>query len=77
MSWFCSVCEKSFSQIRKDSVQRHVMSRHRNTGLTPFQTVPMFSQRCQRFRFERRIQFLNYLNVHNTHGKQLRKRSPH
>ena len=26
MSWFCSVCEKSFS--RKDSMQRHVMSKH-------------------------------------------------
>ena len=49
MSWFCSVCEKSFS--RKDDMQRHVMSKHRNVGLTPFQTVP-FSQKCQRFRFE-------------------------
>ena len=39
MSWFCSVCEKSLS--RKDSVQRHVMSKHRNAGLTPFQTIPM------------------------------------
>ena len=35
MSWFCSVCEKSFS--RKDSMQRHVMSKHRTAGLTPFQ----------------------------------------
>ena len=50
MSWFCSVCEKSFS--RKDSMQRHVMSKHHNVGLTPFQTVPIFSQKCQRFRFE-------------------------
>ena len=50
MSWFCSVCEKSFS--RKDSMQRHVMSKHRNAGLTPFQTVPVFSQKCQRFRYE-------------------------
>ena len=50
MSWFCSVCEKSFS--RKDSMQRHVMSKHRNAGLTPFQTVPVFSQKCQRFRFQ-------------------------
>ena len=49
MSWFCSVCEKSFS--RKDNMQRHVMSKHHNVGLTPFQTVP-FSQKCQRFRFE-------------------------
>ena len=40
MSWFCSFCEKSFS--RKDNMQRHVMSKHRNAGLTPFQTVPMF-----------------------------------
>ena len=37
MSWFCSVCEKSFS--RKDSVQRHVISKQRNVGLTSFQTV--------------------------------------
>ena len=50
MSWLCSVCEKSFS--RKDSMQRHAMSKHRNAGLTPFQTVPMSSQKCQRFRFE-------------------------
>ena len=51
MSWFCSVCEKSFS--RKDSMQRHVMSKHRNAGITQFQTVPtVFSQKCQRFRFE-------------------------
>ena len=33
-------------------MQRHVMSKHRNAGVTPFQTVPMFSQKCQRFRFE-------------------------
>ena len=32
MSWFCSACEKSFS--RKDSMQRHVMSKHRNVVLT-------------------------------------------
>ena len=50
MSWFCSVCEKSFS--RKDSMQRHVMSKHRNAGLTPFETVAMFAQKCQRFCFE-------------------------
>ena len=50
MSWLCSVCQKSFS--RKDSMQRHSMSTHRKAGLTPFQTVPMFSQKCQRFRFE-------------------------
>ena len=50
MSWFCSVCEKSFS--RKDNMQRHAMSKHRNAGLTPFQTVPMSSQKCQRCRFE-------------------------
>ena len=48
MSWFCSVCEKSFS--RKDSM--HVMSKHRNAGLTPFQTVLMFSQKFQWSRFE-------------------------
>ena len=44
MSWLCSICEKSFS--RKDSMQRHVMSKHRNASLTPFQTAPMFSQIC-------------------------------
>ena len=33
-------------------MQRHVMSKHRNAGLTPFQTVPVFSQKCQRFRFK-------------------------
>ena len=49
MSWFCSVCENSFS--RKDSMQRHVMSKNHNVGLTTFQTVP-FSQKCQRLRFE-------------------------
>ena len=36
MSWFCSVCEKSFS--RKDSMQRNVMSKHRTAGLKPFQS---------------------------------------
>ena len=50
MSWFCSVCEKSFS--RKDSTKRRVMSKHRNACLTSFQTVPMSSEKCQRFRFE-------------------------
>ena len=49
MSWLCSLCEKSFSI--KDSMQRHVMSKHRDVGLTPFQTVP-FSQKCQQFRFK-------------------------
>ena len=33
-------------------MQRHVMSKHRNAGFTLFQTVPMSSQKCQRFRFE-------------------------
>ena len=28
------------------------MSKHRKAGLTPFQAFPMFSQKCQRFRFE-------------------------
>ena len=28
------------------------MSKHRKAGLTPFQTVLMFSPKCQRFRFE-------------------------
>ena len=50
ISWFCSVCEKSLS--RKDSMQRHVMSKHGNVGLSPFQTIPMFSDKRQRFPFE-------------------------
>ena len=33
MSWFRSVCKKSLS--RKDRMQRHVMSKHRNAGLYP------------------------------------------
>ena len=49
MSWSCSVSEISLS--RTDSMQRHVMSKHRNVGLTPFQTV-LFRQKCQRFRFQ-------------------------
>ena len=53
MSWFCSVCEKSLS--RKDSMQRHVMSEQRNAGPTPFQTVPMSSQKFQRFRRQHRF----------------------
>ena len=48
MSWFCSVCKKSFN--RKESMLRHVMSKH--AGLTPSPTVPMYSQKSQRFRFE-------------------------
>ena len=50
MNWFCSICEKSFS--RKDNMQRFVTSKRRNLGLTPFQTVAMSSQKCQRLRFE-------------------------
>ena len=50
MSWFCSVGEKSFNQ--KDSTERHVMSKHCYAGLTPFQTVLMFSQKCQRFHID-------------------------
>ena len=50
MSWFCSVGEKSFNQ--KDSTERHVMSKHCYAGLTPFQIVLMFSQKCQRFHFD-------------------------
>ena len=50
MKWFCSVCEKSFSV--KDIMQRYVMSKPRNAGLTLFQTIPMTSKKCQRFRFE-------------------------
>ena len=56
MSWFCSVCEKSFS--RKDNMQRHVLSKHHNAGLTPSQTVPMFSQKSERFRFEHTLTYM-------------------
>ena len=37
MSWFCSVHEKSFS--RKDNMQRYVMSKDRNAGLTHLNNV--------------------------------------
>ena len=51
MSWFCSFCDQSFS--RKYNMQRHLISKHRNTGLvTSIHTVPMSSQKCQRFLFE-------------------------
>ena len=50
MSWFRSVLDKSFSI--KESMQRDVMPKHRNATLTPFHTVSMPSQKCQRFRFE-------------------------
>ena len=43
---------------RKDSMQRHVMSKHRNAGLIPFQTVPMSSRKCQRSRFEHPFTFM-------------------
>ena len=36
-------------------MQRHAMSKHRNAGLTPFQTVLMSSQKCQRFRFKHHL----------------------
>ena len=72
MSWFCSVCEKSFS--RKDSMQRRVMSKHRNAGLTPFQTVPIFSQKCQRFRFEH--PFISMIARTTGSGKTAWVRSP-
>ena len=40
-------------------MQRHVMSKHRNAGLAPFQRVPMFLQKCQRFRFEHPFTSMN------------------
>ena len=49
MSWFCSFCEKSFS--RKDIMQRHVMSKHRNAGFTPLRAMPFSVEKCQRFQF--------------------------
>ena len=44
--------------------------------LTPPPTVETPSQQCPK-RKRRRIQFLNYLDDHNAHGKQLRKRTRH
>ena len=37
---------------RVGSVLSAYNPKHRNAGLTPFQQVPMFSQKCQRFRIE-------------------------
>ena len=33
------------SSRRKDSMQRYVMSKHRNAGLVPFQTIPTSSKK--------------------------------
>ena len=50
------------------------MSKHRNAGLTPFQTVPMFSQKYQRFRFEH--PFTSMIAGMNGSGKTAWVRSP-
>lgn len=50
MSWLCSFCDKSFSI--KYNMQRHLISKYRNASLTPFHTVSMPLQNCQRFCFE-------------------------
>ena len=47
LSWFCSVCEKSVS--RKDNMQRHVMSKHRNASLTPFKQFQYFHRNVSSF----------------------------
>ena len=33
-------------------MQRHVMSKHRNAGFTPFRAMPFSPEKCQRFRFQ-------------------------
>ena len=47
MWWF-----REKSSRRKDSMQRHVMSKHRNAGLAPFQTVLISSKKWPQFRRE-------------------------
>ena len=50
MSWSCPVCQKEFS--RKDSMQRHISSKHSTSGLPPFQAMPISREKCQRFHLE-------------------------
>ena len=47
MSWPCSVCQKKFS--RKDSMQRHISSKHGTSGFAPFQAKSISRGKCQRF----------------------------
>ena len=45
MSWSCPHCEKSFS--RKDSMKRHMNSKHSDSSFAP--VIPMSQEKCQRF----------------------------
>ena len=47
MAWFCSFWDKSFS--RKDNMQRHLISKHLNTSLSPFHTAPMRNKSVRGF----------------------------
>ena len=48
MSWSCPVCQKDFS--RKDSMQRHISSKHSITvpGFPSFQPRSISQLKCQR-----------------------------
>ena len=52
LTWVGSVLSARNPLVERIVCKRHVMSKHRSAGLTPFQTVAMFSQKFQRFRFE-------------------------
>ena len=45
MSWSCPRCEKSFS--RKDSMKRHMNSKHSDSNFAPI--IPMSQEKCQWF----------------------------
>ncbi|KAL9988568.1 hypothetical protein ACROYT_G003026 [Oculina patagonica] len=47
MSWSCPICQKDFS--RKDSMQRHMSSKHSTSGFPPFQAMSISREKCQRF----------------------------
>ena len=50
MSWTFSLCQNTYS--RKDSMQRHMNSKHSSVSLTQVQTMPTFRQKCLQFRFQ-------------------------
>ncbi|KAL9962026.1 hypothetical protein ACROYT_G031085 [Oculina patagonica] len=47
MSWSCPICQKDFS--RKDSMLRHMSSKHSTSGFPSFQAMPISREKCQRF----------------------------
>ena len=49
MNWSCPVCENIFS--RKDSMQRHMSSKHNNPGFILFGGMFNSREKCQRFHF--------------------------